>query len=192
MLPTPLHIELSSLDEGPDAHPDRGLKSNPCVQQKSCRGNQIFSAYFHRPFFPEHLHVHSDGWLPPPSKSSHLLDQMKKSQEKEARSMMEKRELLKAQSSKHNDLGLMDHLPPPLHTSIFLLRVHYETLPSPATPCSHCSHVGRNITAYTTTQKIQYPPCGQANLWDLGTAKLQMKFQSSLQKKDVSQQELEN
>lgn len=54
MLPTPLHIQLSSLDEGPDAHSDRGLKPNPCVQQKSCGGNQIFFAYTHRSFFPEH------------------------------------------------------------------------------------------------------------------------------------------
>lgn len=83
---------------------------------------------------------------------------MKKSQEKEARSMVEKRDFLKAQSSKHNDLGLMDHLPSPLHAITFLLRVHYETLPSQATSCSHCSHVGRNITAYITTQKTQYPP----------------------------------
>lgn len=43
--------------------------------------------------------------------------------------MMEKRDLLKAQSSKHINLGLMDHLPPLLHTSTFLLRVHYEMLP---------------------------------------------------------------
>lgn len=37
--------------------------------------------------------------------------------------------LLNAQPSKHNDLGLMDHLPPPLHASISLLRVHYEMQP---------------------------------------------------------------
>lgn len=42
----------------------------------------------------------------------------------------------------------------------------------PATSCSHCSHLGRNITACTTTQNTQYPPCGWANVWDLGTAKL--------------------
>lgn len=65
MLPTPLHIQLSSLDEGPDAHPDRGLKPNPCVQQESCEGKQIFFTYTHRSFFPEHPHMHSDGWLPP-------------------------------------------------------------------------------------------------------------------------------
>lgn len=48
--------------------PDRGSKPNPSVQQKSCRGNQIFFAYIHRPFFPEHPHMHCDGWLPPPSR----------------------------------------------------------------------------------------------------------------------------
>lgn len=65
MLPTPLHIQLSSLDEGPDAYPDRALKPNPRLQQKSCRENQVFFAYIHRPLFPEHPHLHRVEWQPP-------------------------------------------------------------------------------------------------------------------------------
>lgn len=70
------------------------------------------------------------------SKSSHLLgDQVGKSQEKDGKEGLTESSVLQAQWP-------WAHGPPPLHTRIFLLRVHHETLPPQQHPA---------LTAYTTS-----------------------------------------
>lgn len=80
-----------------------------------------------------------------------LGEQVGRSQVKEARSMLEKGDLLKAQRSEHTG-----HLPPSLQASTSFS----ESITKRCLSCSHHSRTGRNITPCATTQKIQYPLCG--------------------------------